>query len=234
MDYYPMVAGFDEAGTLELAHLLGDGLPGGEDHVRQVLVREAHFENRARAVGLAEALAQVREQPCQARRYLPVQETFDRLLGLPKTLGEGGEQLQGELREALYGLLEDGLPHHGNPGVGDRLGEGILAGWLLETKLAEDVPVRQQRDRGFLICTVDLVQAHRALEQQINLIVGIPRRKDHILGREAPLSHPDAGSIKVLNPKMPRICGGGGSRDIVFKHYPAHLSSRNGEHWPSD
>src|SRR5215217_7718636 len=52
MDYYPVVAGFDEAGTLELAHLLGDGLPCGEDHVRQILVREAHLESCARVVGL--------------------------------------------------------------------------------------------------------------------------------------------------------------------------------------
>src|SRR5215212_2217772 len=35
-----------------------------------------------------EAVGQVREQRCQARRHLPVQETIDRLLGLPKALGE--------------------------------------------------------------------------------------------------------------------------------------------------
>jgi hypothetical protein len=51
----------EATGALKRAHLLGDGFPGGEDHVRQVLVREAHLENRARAVGLPEAVAQVRE-----------------------------------------------------------------------------------------------------------------------------------------------------------------------------
>src|SRR5215218_7992695 len=105
MDYYPMVAGLDEAGALELAHLLGDGLPGGEDHVRQVLVREAHLEDRGRAVGLPETLAQVREQRDQACRHLPVQKTSYRLVGLLEALGERGEQLQGELWVAIYGLL---------------------------------------------------------------------------------------------------------------------------------
>jgi hypothetical protein len=37
---------------------------------------EAHLENRARAVGLPEAVAQVREQRGQARRDLPVQEAL--------------------------------------------------------------------------------------------------------------------------------------------------------------
>ena len=58
---YLAVPYLDETGALKPAHLLGDGLPGGEDHVRQVLVREAHLENHVRAVGLPEAVAQVRE-----------------------------------------------------------------------------------------------------------------------------------------------------------------------------
>src|SRR5215212_400088 len=226
---YPAVTHLDETGALEPAHLLGDGLPGGEDHVRQILVGETHLENRARVVGLPEAVAQVREQRGQTRRYLPVQETFDRLVGLPEALGEGGEQLQGELRASLYDLIENRLPHHRHPSVGDRLGEGILAGPLLEAKLAEDVPLGQQRCRGFLVVAVYLVQAHSALEQEVKVIVGITRRKDHVLCREAPVGHPDAGSLKVLKLKMSRICGGRGSRGVVFKHNPAHLSSRSGE-----
>ena len=63
------------------------------------------------AVGLPETVAQVREQRGQPRRDLPVQEAFDHLVGLPETLGEGGEQLRGELRVALYDLVEGGLPH---------------------------------------------------------------------------------------------------------------------------
>src|SRR5215212_1072871 len=230
---YPAVTHLDETGALEPAHLLGDGLPGGEDHVRQILVGETHLENRARVVGLPEAVAQVREQRGQTRRYLPVQETFDRLVGLPEALGEGGEQLQGELRASLYDLIENRLPHHRHPGVGDRLGEGILAGPLLEAKLAEDVPLGQQSGRGFLVVAVYLVQAHSALEQEVKVTIGIAGGVDDVPGSEAPRCHPDAGSLKVLKPKMPRNCGGQRSRDIVIKHYPAHLSSRNGKYRPS-
>jgi hypothetical protein len=155
IDYYPTTADFDEAGALELAHHLGDGLPGGKDHLGEVLVREAYHDERARAVRLPEAAAQVREQRCQARRHFPVQETLERLLGLPKALGELGEQLQSELWAALYHLVEDSFPHHG---------------------------------------------------------------------------HPDAGILKVLEHKMPRIYGGQGSRDVTFKQCPARLSSRDGEY----
>src|SRR5215207_141420 len=62
------------------------------------------------------------------------------------------------------------------------------------------------------------------------LFVGIARRKDHILCREAPLSHPDAGSLKVLEHKTPRICGEQGSRDVVLMQNLAYLSTRSGEY----
>jgi hypothetical protein len=161
-------------------------------------VREAYLEYRARAVGFPEALAKVREQRCQARRYLPVQKTFDRLVGLPNALGEAGEQLEGELRATLYDLVEDRLPHHGHPGGGDCLGEGILAGCLLETKLAEDVPVRQQRCRGLLIVAVYLVQAHSALEQEVKVTIGIAGDVDGLPGPEAPLGHLEASPRKIM------------------------------------
>src|SRR5215218_7542340 len=61
--------------------------------------------------------------------------------------------------------------------------------------------------------------------------VGIARRKVHILCREAPLSHPDAGSLKVLKHKTPRICGEQGSRDVVLMQNLAHLSTE--ARWPS-
>jgi len=48
------------------------------------------------------------------------------------------------------------------------------------------------------------------------LFVGNARRTDHILRREAPVGHPDAGSLKVLEYKMSRICGEQGSRDVVL------------------
>src|SRR5215213_2506703 len=56
------------------------------------------------------------------------------------------------------------------------------------------------------------------------LLVEIARHKDRILCRAVPLSHPDAGSLKVLEHKMPRICGEQGSRDVVLKHNPTHLA----------
>src|SRR5215210_1097152 len=56
------------------------------------------------------------------------------------------------------------------------------------------------------------------------LYVGNDRRKNHILCRAEPLSHPDAGSPEVLEHKMPGICGEQGSRDVVLKHNPTHLA----------
>jgi hypothetical protein len=40
---YPAVPYFDETVALELAHHLRHGLPGGDDHVRQILVGEAYL-----------------------------------------------------------------------------------------------------------------------------------------------------------------------------------------------
>src|SRR5829696_2550954 len=216
---YPAVPYLDETGALKPAHLLGDGLPGGEDHVRQVLVREAHLENRVRTVRLPETVAQVREERGQTRRYLPVQETFYRLVELPKTLGERGEQLQGELRASLYDLVEDRLPHHRHPGVGDRLGESILAGLLLEAKPAEDVTLRQQRSRGLLVVAIDLVQPHCALEQKVEVTIGIAGGVDGLPGPEAPLGHHDARRRKVLGTKAELTRGRRKGLDVVVEHY---------------
>src|SRR5215212_4684076 len=215
---YPAVTHLDETGALEPAHLLGDGLPGGEDHVRQILVGETHLENRARVVGLPEAVAQVREQRGQTRRYLPVQETFDRLVGLLEALGEGGEQLQGELRASLYDLIENRLPHHRHPGVGDRLGEGILAGALLEAKLAEDVPLGQQRGRGLLVVAVYLVQAHSALEQEVKVTIGIAGGVDDVPGSEAPRCHPNVCPLKIFEAKVSPTCGRRKGLGVVVDH----------------
>ena len=56
--------------------------------------------------------------------------------------------------------LRGRFPHPYQPDVGNRLGEGVLARRLVEGELPEDAPVLQQRDRGFLVFAVDLVQAH--------------------------------------------------------------------------
>src|SRR4028118_1124437 len=65
------VAGLYDALALELAHHLGDRLPGGGDHVRQVLVRQAHVDERAAPVLPPEALAEVAQQRRQPRGALP-------------------------------------------------------------------------------------------------------------------------------------------------------------------
>src|SRR5215210_2433278 len=152
----PTAMHLDQAVAPELAHYLGDGLPGGGDHVRQILVREAHAEDRSRPVGLSEASGEVREQRCQSRRHLPVKEAFDGLIGPSEAPGEGGEQLEGELRAALYGLDDAWLAHHGHPARDHRLGEIVLAPRSPETKLAEDIAAGQQRHRGLPAVAVDL------------------------------------------------------------------------------
>jgi hypothetical protein len=45
---YPAVPYLDETSALKGAHLLGDGLPGGEDHVRQVLMRAGELGSAQR------------------------------------------------------------------------------------------------------------------------------------------------------------------------------------------
>ena len=93
----PAVSGLDDAVALELAHHLGDGLAGRGDHVRQILVREAHVYE----IVLAEAFAEVHEQRRQAGRDLPVQQALYDLVGLAQPLGERREQPEGELGVAF-------------------------------------------------------------------------------------------------------------------------------------
>src|SRR5918994_338975 len=224
-DGYPPVAYLDEPVALELAHHLRDGLAGRDDHVRQILVREAYVQDRARPVCLPETLAEVEEQRGQTRRDFPVQEAFNHLVGLLETLGEGAEQLHGELRPALYDLGENRFPHHGHPGVGNRLGEDALVGSLVEAELAEDAPVLQQRDRGLLVIAVDLVEAHRALEQEVELSVGIAWGEDKVLGSEASLGHSDARSLEIFEAKVLEGRGCRGTLDVVSEHLPALLLS---------
>src|SRR5215213_403294 len=103
VDYHdPAVAALYDPVALELAHHLGDGLPGGGDHVGEVLVGEAHVYQRAHTVALSKALAEVHEQRREPGRDFPVQQALYQLIGLPEPLGERGEELEGEAGVALY------------------------------------------------------------------------------------------------------------------------------------
>ena len=80
--------------ALKLTHDPGDHFAGRGDHVRQVLVRQAHVEYRSGGtVALPETLAEVQEQGCQARRDFPVQEALYDIVGLPEALGERSKEL---------------------------------------------------------------------------------------------------------------------------------------------
>jgi hypothetical protein len=123
---------------------------------------EAHVDDLARSVGLAETVPQVHEQRTKTRRDSSVEETVNNLIRLLQAIREGVEKLHGERRTALYNLGEGRFPYLGHPDAGDRFGEEALPGFLLESKLAEDASVLQEGDGGLLVCAVDLVQAHRA------------------------------------------------------------------------
>ncbi len=89
-----MILNLNRIFALELAHDLGYRLAGRGDHVRQVLVRQAHVEDGADSVSFAEAIAQVQEQGRQSRRDLPVQEALYDLVGLSKSLGLATRQFE--------------------------------------------------------------------------------------------------------------------------------------------
>src|SRR4028119_1634146 len=58
MEDYLAVLDLYSALTLKLAHDLRDRFAGRGDHVRQVLMRQAHAEERSSSVGFADAIAQ--------------------------------------------------------------------------------------------------------------------------------------------------------------------------------
>ena len=173
----------------------------------------------ARPVALAEALAQVHEQRRQPGRDLPVEQALYNLVGLPEPFGERGEELEGEawivLDDPLYGALLDA----GDPGLGDGLGENVLPAPLDEVELAEDAAVLQQRRRGLLVVAVDLVQAHRAGEQEVELVVGVPWREDRVFGAKTPLDGPEPDPLEFFETEPLRsACGSEPSSAVARKH----------------
>src|SRR5919107_5035092 len=183
---------------------------------------EAHVDDRARSVGLAETVAQVHEQCTKARRDSSVEETVNNLIGLLQAIREEEEELHGELRTALYNLGKGGFPYYGHPDAGERFGEEALPASLVEAKLAEDASVLQEGDGGLLVCAVDLVQAHRAREEEVELSAGISRTENDVPTPEGPLGYPDAFSLEIFETKVP---GGRGGSGILSKHLPTPLSN---------
>ena len=87
----------------------------------------------------------------------------------------------GSLFITLYGCLLDAR----DPRVGNGLCEDVLPASLDQAELAEDAAFLEERGRGLLVVAVDLVQTHRAREQEVELIVGIPGVKIVSLGESA-------------------------------------------------
>src|SRR5829696_6446276 len=138
------------------------------------------------------------QQGREARRNLAVQEAVYDLVGLPEAFGEGGEKLHGEIGAALDDLGEGGLLQARHPHVGDGLRENVLPAPLDEGELAEDAAILQQSGRRLLVVAVHLVKPDRSLHQKVELVVGVPRREDGVLGPVAPLDHADPGPLEVF------------------------------------
>src|SRR5215210_2096614 len=203
-----MILNLNRIFTLELAHDLGDRFAGRGDHVRQVLVRQAHAEDRTHPVGFAEAIAEVQEQGRKTGRDLPVQEALYDLVGLSESLGERGKELHGELRMALYGLGERALLDAGHPRVGHNFGKDVLPATLDEAQLAKYPALLEQSGGGLLIVAVDLVQAHGAIEQEVEPVVRISWGEDNVLCPEAPFDQSDAHPLEVFGTQNLHSRGG--------------------------
>src|SRR5215210_7613962 len=167
-----------------------------------------------------EMLGEVQQQGRKTRGDLPVQEALDDLVGLPQALGEGGEELHSILRTPLYDLGQGGLLGTGHPHVGDGLSEDVLPAALDQAQPAKYPGIPEERGRGLLVVAVDLVQAHRALEQEIELVVGIAGVKNDVLGPEAPLDHTDTRALEIVEAEPVGCRGGREAPGVVPKDLP--------------
>ena len=146
----------------------------------QVLVGEAHVYQCAHTVALPKALAQVHEQRREPGRDL----LCNRLSITSSDCLSRSEKEEKSLRAkpgSLFITRSMDAFDARDPRVGNGLCEDVLPASLDQVELAEDAP-SLKRGRGLLVVAVDLVQTHRAREQEVELIVGIPRRKDRVLG----------------------------------------------------
>ena len=88
-----------------------------------------------------------------------------------------------------------------------------------EVELAEHATVFEERRRGLLVVAVDLVQAHRAGEQEVELVVGVPRREDRVFRPETPLHGPEPGPLEFFETEPLRSgCGSEPSSAMARKH----------------
>jgi hypothetical protein len=174
-------------------------------------VRQAHVYE----IVLAEAFAEVHEQRRQAGRDLPVQQALYDLVGLAQPLGERGEQPEGEPGVALYDALQGGFLDARDPGLGHGLGEHVLPATLDQIELAEDTAVLEEGRGGLLVVAVDLVQSHRAGEEEVELVVGVAGGEYRVLRLEPALDHSEAGLLKIVEVEPFRRAGGGETPGVV-------------------
>ena len=120
----------------------------------------------------------------------------------------------------LYDLDQGGLLHPAHPHVCHGLGKYVLPAALNEAKLTEDPVIPQKSGRRVLVVTVDLVQAYRAFEQEVELVVGIPRGEDDVPGFEAPLDYPDTRVHEILDVETPGGRGGRETPGVGPEHLP--------------
>src|SRR5215217_1597311 len=72
--------------------------------------------------------------------------------------------------------------------------------------------------RRLLEVTIDLVQAYRALQQEIELVVRISGSKDNVFGSKAPLDHPNTRVLEIVKAESAGSRGGRKSPGIMPKH----------------
>ena len=85
--------------------------------------------------------------------------------------------------------------------------------------LPKTPPVLEEGRRGLLVVAVDLVQPHRAGEQEVELVVGIAWREDRVLRLETPLDGPEAGPLEIVEVEpFRRACGGETPGAVARKH----------------
>src|SRR5215212_8469593 len=87
-----------------------------------------------------------------------------------------------------------------------------------QTQFSKDSYVLEERGRRLLEVTIDLVQAHRTLQQEIELVVRISGSKDNVFGSKAPLDHPDTRVLEIVKAKSVGSRSGRKSPGIMPKH----------------
>src|SRR5215203_6568766 len=69
---------------------------------------------------------------------------------------------------------------------------------LDQVQLAEEPAVLEEGRGGLLVIAVDLVESHRAGEEEVELVVRVARGEDRVLRPEPALDHPEAGALEIV------------------------------------